>query len=79
MERWECLGGARGGQGARLSRMRQDVRHEQRPEAAHAHPLVGQALPVRGLPQGLHSGEQRGEIVGRTRRGFHEAQNNGHP
>ena len=42
---------------SRLSRMRQDVRHVQRTQATHAHSLERQTVPVRGLPQSLHSGK----------------------
>jgi hypothetical protein len=38
----------------RVSRVRQDVRHLQRTQAAHAHPLERQALPVRSVPQGVY-------------------------
>ena len=31
-----------------------DFRHVQRSKTAHTHPLVGEAVSVRGLPQGLH-------------------------
>jgi hypothetical protein len=39
---------------ARVPRVRQDVRHLQRTQAAHAHPLERQAVPVRSLPQGVY-------------------------
>lgn len=32
--------------------VREDVRHVVGLEAAHTHPLVGEAVPVRSLPQG---------------------------
>ena len=48
---------ARRSPGSRVSRVRQNVRYFQWTQAAHAHPLVRQTVPVRGLPQGLHSGK----------------------
>ncbi|KAE9539587.1 hypothetical protein AGLY_004839, partial [Aphis glycines] len=46
---------SRGRPVSRLFRVRQDVRHVQRTQAAHPHTLERETVPVRSLFQGLHS------------------------